>query len=121
MQVAVDCADPTALARFWAAVLDYEAELPGPGEEDWARAFAPAGGSPPLLFHRVPEQKVAKNRLHLDVKLSPPGTPLADRRPLVDAEVTRLLDLGATHVHTLTDEDYFAVMRDPEGNEFCVC
>jgi len=57
VQIAVDCADPTAMARFWAAALGYEAELPGPGEEDWSRAFDPAGGGPPLLFHRVPEGK----------------------------------------------------------------
>jgi len=121
VQIAVDCADPTAMARFWAAALGYEAELPGPEEEDWSRAFDPAGGGPPLLFHRVPQPKVAKNRLHLDVKQSLPGTPIADRRPRVDAEVTRLGDLGATHVRTVEDEDYFAVMLDPEGNEFCVC
>jgi hypothetical protein len=44
------------------------------------------------------------------------------RRALVDAEAMRLLDTGATHVRTVEDEmDYFAVMQDPEGNEFCIC
>ena len=121
VQLAVDCVDPTALARFWAEVLDYEADLPAPGsaEEDWSAVFDPAG--PRLFSHRVPERKVVKNRLHLDVKQSPPGTPIDERRPRVDAEVSRLLGLGATHVQTMEDEDYFAVMLDPEGNEFCVC
>lgn len=121
VQVAVDCVDPTGMARFWAEVLGYEAELPQPGEEDWSRVFDADRLGPPVLFHRVPEPKIAKNRLHLDVKLSPPGTPLDQRRPRVDAEVDRLRDLGATHVRTLADDDYFAVMLDPEGNEFCVC
>jgi hypothetical protein len=66
--------------------------------------------------------KITKNRLHLDVRLAERGTPVAARRPLVDAEVTRLTAAGATHLHTTEDEsDYYAVLRDPEGHEFCVC
>jgi hypothetical protein len=76
-----------------------------------------------VLFHCVPEGKVVKNRLHLDVWVGGVrGAPKELRRPLVDAEVGRLLRMGATHVRTDDDEtDYFAVMRDPEGNEFCIC
>ena len=61
--------------------------------------------------------------MHLDVRAGGPrGTSITWRRPVVDAEVTRLLDAEATHVRTIEDEsDYFAVMLDPEGNEFCIC
>jgi hypothetical protein len=76
-----------------------------------------------VLFHRVRERKLTKNRVHLDVKVAHGrGTPRELRRRLVDAESGRLVDAGATHVHTVEDEtDYFAVMQDPEGNEFCIC
>ncbi len=75
------------------------------------------------LFHRVPESKVTKNRLHLDVRAGGPrNTPKEERRALVDAEASLLLSEGATLVRTEDDDsDYFAVMLDPEGNEFCVC
>jgi hypothetical protein len=66
--------------------------------------------------------KITKNRLHLDVRLAERGTPVAVRRPLVDAEVIRLTAAGAAHLHTTEDKsDYYAVLRDPEGHEFCVC
>lgn len=66
---------------------------------------------------------MVKNRPHLDVRVGGPrGTPKRTRRPLVDAEVTRLVAAGATHLRTDDDEvDYFAVLLDPDGNEFCVC
>jgi hypothetical protein len=127
LQVAIDCTDPDRLARFWAEALGYEVESPSlaPGEpgERWNAVVDPAGVGPRVLFHSVPEGKVVKNRVHLDVRAGGPrGTPITVRRPLVDAEVTRLLDAEATHVRTIEDEsDYFAVMLDPEGNEFCIC
>jgi Glyoxalase-like domain len=82
----------------------------------------PDGVGPRILFHQVPEA-TSKNRLHLDVRVSGPrGTSAEVRRPLVDAEVQRLIRKGATHLRTVEDEmDYFAVMQDPGGNEFCVC
>jgi catechol 2,3-dioxygenase-like lactoylglutathione lyase family enzyme len=137
IQLAVDCADPGLLARFWADVLGYRLEDPPsgypswsdfsravgtPGEE-WNAVVDPEGVGPRILFHRVPEGKIAKNRLHLDVRVSGVrGTPKLARRPLVDAEARRLVSGGATHVRTVEDQtDYFAVMQDPEGNEFCVC
>jgi len=134
--VAIDCADPELLARFWAEVLDYRPQDPPPGYPSWSRfskavgapgeawnaVVDPDGVGPRVLFHRVPEGKVVKNRVHLDVQVS--GTaaePVERRRPLVDAEVSRLVALGATHLRTVDDEtDYFAVMQDPEGNEFCI-
>jgi hypothetical protein len=137
IQVAVDCADPYGLALFWADVLHYRVEHAPAGHDDWA-AYSkavgapgeawnaivdPDGGGPRLLFHRVPEPKTTKNRWHLDVRAGGPrGTPVATRRPLVDAEADRLAGLGASVVAPVDDgEDYFVVMRDPEGNEFCVC
>jgi hypothetical protein len=98
-------------------------EAVGGNGEAWAAVIDPDGAGPRVLFHKVSESKVSKNRVHLDVRVaSPHGTPKKRHHALVDAEVTRLLGAGATHVCTDDDEtDYFAVMQDPEGNEFCVC
>ncbi len=98
-----DCANPTKQAEFWAAVLGYKvAEI----DEEGAVVVDPTGQHPRLLFLVVPEGKTAKNRLHFD--LTPDTT--------LEAEVKRLLDLGATIYRELG----FIVMLDPEGNEFCV-
>jgi glyoxalase superfamily protein len=122
IQVAVDCVNPSHLVRFWAAALNYVTE-PLPVSDEWAAAVDPTGTGPRLLFHRVPEPKAVKNRLHLDVRAGGPrGTPKNARRSTIDAEVDRLCLIGASHVRTVEDEsDYFAVLLDPEGNEFCVC
>ncbi len=73
-----------------------------------------------MLSHRVPERMVVKNRVHIDIRLGP-GAPKGTSRPLLDAEVDRLILPGATQLRTDDDEmDYFAVMLDPQGNEFCV-
>jgi hypothetical protein len=135
VQIAVDCHDPELLGAFWVEALDYELRVPPPPHATWAeysRTAAvqpdeawvvivdPEGHGPSVLFHRVPEAKVAKNRLHLDIVLAPGRSP-AVTRPLVDAEAERLVGLGAVHERTDDDgNDYYAVMRDPEGNEFCV-
>ena len=80
----------------------------------------PEEGGPSVLFHRVPEPKVVKNRVHLDIRMAP-GATKETTRLLVDVEARRLVNLGATHIRTDDDEtDYYAVMQDPEGNEFCV-
>ncbi len=137
LQITVDCADPVRLAQFWADVLGYDGEEPPAGHQSWAEYSAATGGSaeawsavvdpagigPRLLFQRVPEGKVVKNRLHLDVRVGGArGTPKEQRRPLVDAEASRLTGAGAVHLRTIEDEsDYFAVLQDPEGNEFCLC
>jgi hypothetical protein len=134
VQVAIDCADPERLARFWAGALEYELAPPPAGYTSWAdfsgavastpgeawhAAVDPDGVGPRLLFHRVPEGKVAKNRMHLDIRVA--DLPKEQRRPLVDGEARRLVAAGATHLRTDDDEtDYYAVMQDPEGNEFCI-
>jgi hypothetical protein len=100
-----DCADALRVARFWAAALGTNVD-----EESTAdRAFVEAAGwgGPNMWFVRVPEAKIAKNRVHFDLRA--PG-PVAD-------EVARLAALGAT---VLDDGPDLIVMADPEGNEFCV-
>ena len=79
-----------------------------------------AGARPRLFFQKVPEGKVAKNRVHLDVAVSGgPAIPLEDRRPRVDDKVAELVAAGATQVSRFdVDHDYWVVMTDPEGNEF---
>jgi len=131
VQITFDCVDPDSLAAFWAAVLGYPApDLAGRDEHlrsigipesdlgNWCRIDDPEERRPRLFFQRVPEGKVAKNRVHLDVGVTPGGPSTPD---VIDAEVRRLLDLGATVVRPVKDESsYFVVMQDPEGNEFCV-
>ena len=135
IQIDIDCVEPERLAAFWAEVLEYrvaeplnyeswqsysEAEAKEPGER-WCAAFDPAGIGPRLLFHRVPEAKTVKNRLHLDVFVSPRDVDLERRWEAVDAEVERLVGMGAASINRSPEDECFVVMRDPEGNEFCVC
>jgi catechol 2,3-dioxygenase-like lactoylglutathione lyase family enzyme len=138
-QVTFDCADPDRLARFWAEVLGYELDRPPEGyaswedylramgipEEDWNMASAivdPAGQRPRIFFQRVPEGKVVKNRVHLDVNVGGGrSTPREESRKRVDAEVERVLTLGATKLRRLEEHgEYCVVMQDLEGNEFCL-
>ena len=139
IQITFDANDPAALADFWTAALGYTIQPPPPGfttwddwaasqgipEESWndARAIVdPEGHRPRIFIQRVPEGKSAKNRVHLDLFVGGgPGVPLADRKARVDAEVERLRDVGATEVGPVEQRgEYWVVMRDPEGNEFCV-
>jgi predicted enzyme related to lactoylglutathione lyase len=108
--IAFDTADPYRLARFWSQVVGQP--LPGnaqPGDDELTMSL---GNGTNLYFQRVPEPKTVKNRLH--VCLQP------DIRR--DTEVDRLLGLGATfhEDHRNPDGTGWAVLRDPEGNEFCV-
>ncbi len=109
-QVTVDCADPYALAGFWAAVLDSRIH-PDDGPEDPEVLVESPGGR--VLFIAVPEGKTVKNRLHLDLQPQ-------DRTR--DEEVDRLLALGAALADDRRNPDGsgWAVLTDPEGNEFCV-
>ena len=122
-QVTFDCAEPERVARFWAEVLGYVvAPLPHEDRGSWAACTDPAGAGPRLFFQRVPEGKVVKNRVHLDVRV---GTGLVgeERLATLEAECERLVALSASHVRTLyADEDNESclVMQDVEGNEFCL-
>jgi predicted enzyme related to lactoylglutathione lyase len=105
--IVVDSRDVAAQARFWSAVLQlpitYEAD-------DEAVVSAYEGAEPELIFGLAPDEKTVKNRVHID--LAP------DDR---DAEVERIVGLGATRVDVgQTGEETWVVLADPEGNEFCV-
>jgi catechol 2,3-dioxygenase-like lactoylglutathione lyase family enzyme len=137
IQVTFDCADPERVARFWCEVLGYAVPPPPEGfaswddfnralpPEDQGSAFAcidPSGVGPRLFFQRVPEGKVVKNRLHLDVRV---GTGLVgeERLAALEAECARLVELGAVRVRLLPadgDDESCLVMQDIEGNEFCL-
>ena len=117
VQVTFDCANPERVARFWCAVLGYEVD-----EHSTTACNDPSGIGPRLYFQRVPEGKVVKNRVHLDVRV---GTGLvgAERLAALEAECARLIPLGATRVQLLpADEENESclVMQDVEGNEFCL-
>ncbi|UUU26791.1 VOC family protein [Streptomyces sp. DSM 40750] len=106
-QVMVDSADPAALGRWWAEALGWVVVNDSPEEYE----IRPAPDRlPGLLFAPVPEAKTVKNRLHLDF------------RPVdQEAEVTRLLALGARHADVgQSGDEPWVVLADPEGNEFCV-
>jgi hypothetical protein len=116
-ELAIDCADPHGLARFWCSVLDYEVQDEEDGIVSIGSPLVPEGRDrtgpvpPTLAFAPVPEGKTVKNRLHLDVNPT-------DREQ--DDEVRRLLDLGARRVDVGQGDASWVVLADPEGNEFCV-
>lgn len=120
--VVIDCQHPASLARFWAGVLDGysvapydDAELErlqalgidDPEDDPTVLVEAP-GATPRVWLQRVPETKVAKNRVHLDLRSSEP-----------DEEVDRLLGMGA-RLAVEQPNPGLIVLQDPEGNEFCV-
>ncbi|MEV1065637.1 VOC family protein [Streptomyces sp. NPDC050263] len=105
-QVVVDSADPVALGRWWAAALGWVVINAAADEYEIRPAWDRLPG---LLFVPVPEGKSVKNRLHLDFR--------PDDR---DAEVARLLSLGARHADVGQGEQSWVTLADPEGNEFCV-
>ncbi|KAA1426598.1 VOC family protein [Nocardioides antri] len=123
VQVTFDCAEPARVAHFWAEVLGYVVPPQSPeDEESWSACADPNGVGPRLYFQRVPEGKVVKNRVHLDVRV---GTGLVgeERLAALEAECARLLPLGAKRVRLLeADEENESclVMQDVEGNEFCL-
>jgi len=148
IQVTFDAHDPRALSSFWRDVLGYVhpgppgVDLPAdadplaawndflvrigvPEEQRGTRSAIedPDGHGPRLFFQQVPEDKVAKNRVHLDVRAAP-GLQGEERMAALEAECDRLVALGATRVRR--DEPAppmsagFIVMTDPEGNEFCL-
>jgi hypothetical protein len=123
VQVTFDCAEPVRVAQFWSEVLGYEPTLPGPEDEDsWAVCTDPTGAGPRLYFQRVPEGKVVKNRLHLDVRVVT-GLVGAERVAVLEAECARLVALGATRFQLLLadgENESCMVMQDVEGNEFCL-
>jgi hypothetical protein len=148
IQVTFDAHDPRALSTFWAAALGY-VHPPPPGvtvpaggdalaawDEFLERAGVPAdqrnsrsaiedpdGAGPRVFFQQVPEGKVAKNRVHLDVRAAP-GLHGDERMTALEAECARLVELGASRRTRFEPEPPmsagYIVMADPEGNEFCL-
>ncbi|NEA35334.1 VOC family protein [Streptomyces sp. SID13031] len=136
-QVTFDCADPERVARFWCEVLGYVVPPPPEGFATWddfdsslppehqGSAFAcvdPSGVGPRLFFQRVPEGKVVKNRVHLDVRAGI-GLVGDERLATLEAECTRLLALGATLVLVQRADginESCITMQDIEGHEFCL-
>jgi hypothetical protein len=139
IQVVFDATDPDRLAQFWAAALGYQFEPPPPGfatwedflraqkipEDQWNTMSAIVdrdGRGPRVFFQRVPEPKTTKNRCHLDVNVGGGRTATMDeRRERVAAARDRLVSVGAKEA-SIHDEggEYWIVMADPEGNEFCL-
>jgi catechol 2,3-dioxygenase-like lactoylglutathione lyase family enzyme len=141
VQITFDCADPAALAEFWAEVLGYRIQPPPPGFDTWDAALdafgvppdqrnersavvPPEGASGPrVFFQRVPEGKTAKNRVHLDVRAAP-GLEGAERMLQLEGVAARLSTLGARQVERFEPspplDGGHLLMVDPEGNEFCL-
>lgn len=148
IQITFDAHDPAALSTFWRDALGYihpgppGVELPEGADplaawddflarigvpEDQRNSKSavedPDGDGPRLFFQQVPEDKVAKNRVHLDVRAAP-GLDGEERMAALESECARLVALGATRVRC--DEPApplsrgLIVMTDPEGNEFCL-
>ena len=111
-EIVVDARDPEALAAWWAEVLGYRLL----GREEGAVEIGPAegfgGAAPTLIFGPVADPTPGRRRLHID--LNP-----TDRDQ--DAELQRLLDLGAVPADVgQTGAENWHVLADPEGNEFCL-
>ncbi|MCS0635669.1 VOC family protein [Streptomyces sp. LP05-1] len=104
-EIVLDCADPAALVRFWAALLGGD---PVDRSPDWS--YVDPEGFVRVAFQRVREEKAGKNRLHLDLYAGE-----------VDQAATAAVALGATRVGGIVTDEYghFQVLEDPEGNEFC--
>ena len=140
VQVTFDCADPAALAAFWAEVLGYQVQPPPEGFDSWEAALEAFGvprdqwnsrsaivpvddHRPRVFFQRVPEGKTVKNRVHLDVRAAP-GLAGDERMEALEAEASRLEALGASRAYRVEPdpplEFGFITMHDPEGNEFCL-
>ena len=106
--IAIDCHDPRLLARFWSEALGYRVLEDDDPDEVLIVPPTPTPG-PRFLFLKVPEGKIVKNRIHLDLRS-------ADQ----EAEVERLIALGAEPVDIGQGEVTWVVLADPEGNEFCI-
>ncbi len=109
ISVVLDCTDALVLEAFWAAALGYERAA---SDGQFVGLRDPGGRLPTLVLQQVPERKVAKNRMHLDIFTDD-----------FDQDLVRLTELGATVVtpeHRESDGMRLIVFADPEGNEFCV-
>jgi catechol 2,3-dioxygenase-like lactoylglutathione lyase family enzyme len=139
VQVVIDCADPARLAGFWAEALGYKLQDPPAGfdswpafltsvgvpESEWNSASAvvdPDGAGPRIYLQRVAEPKASKNRLHLDLNVAGgQDVPIDQRKDRLAKCVERLAKFGASLVGEREQHgEFWIVMQDPEGNEFCL-
>jgi len=110
VELCVDTRDPALLVAFWSALLGYRTD-DDPATDAWVHLDPPHPGLPVVDLQRVPEEKAGKNRLHLDLYVVDP-----------EPWIARAQELGATLGLLHDDEvDWFQVLADPEGNEFCIC
>jgi len=106
-EIVIDCADPESLAAFWSAVTGYELQA---SSDRWAAIVGEGTRDICIAFQRVPEGKVTKNRVHIDLSATDETQ-----------EAARIEALGATRLWVSEKpDDAFVVLADPEGNEFCV-
>jgi catechol 2,3-dioxygenase-like lactoylglutathione lyase family enzyme len=108
--ICFDCEDQRRVARFWSEVLGYRLEMGEGNEPDDPVCLRAPEGEHDFWFNKVPETKVVKNRVHIDIDMPD------------DAEMQRLQSLGAKPLQEIRDEQgqlLWTVMADPEGNEFC--
>lgn len=105
-EICIDSRDANALGTWWSKVLGWQHHVDKDGD---VVLEAPPGAGPNWLFLAVPDHKVVKNRIHLDFRPD-------DQQ----AEVDRVIGLGATHVDIGQGEQTWVVLADPEGNEFCI-
>lgn len=112
IEIGIDCNEPEELAPFWAAALGYDLGHLGP-DGAYLDLVPPKLEQPVVYFQRVAEEKAVKNRLHLDLWTSRP-----------ESEIGRLVALGARRMgepRESSSGNWWQVMEDPAGNEFCVC
>ena len=110
--IQIDCADPVRLARFWSHVLGVEIDTALGEPPHYLGLVRASSDAPTVSFHRVPEAKVVKNRLHFDVAVDD-----------VETASARIEDLGGMRLAFDDFSEYWfhwRVMADPEGNEFCL-
>ncbi|MGW6709464.1 VOC family protein [Streptomyces sp. NPDC054956] len=145
VQVTMDCAEPRVMVEFWALALGYVSEPAPGGHASWREYWVdmgvpaeelpegagemaesivdPAGRGPRVWFQQVPEPKVGKNRVHLDLKVGGGrDVEVGVRVRRVDEKVAVLTGAGATVLRVMDESEgfYAVVLQDPEGNEFCV-
>jgi hypothetical protein len=110
MDLVLDCAEPARLSAFWRDALDYREHFV---DASFAVLVPKDGNAPPLVLQGVPEPRITKNRMHLDIVVDD-----------IEREVVRLEQLGAHRLddgHQHFGDTLWVRMSDPEHNEFCVC
>jgi hypothetical protein len=105
-EICIDADDATALGVWWSQALGWPQDVDSDGD---VVLHTPPGAGPNWLFLAVPDDKKVKNRIHFDF-----------RPDDQEAEVDRLIGLGARHVDIGQGDESWVVLADPEGNEFCI-